>query len=374
MGWQLSPYFFLLISSGALSAALSAYVWTRRGSPGARTLTVLMAGVSVWSLGYALESAVPGVDAKVFWAKVQYLGICTVPLAYLCFCIRYTGRDRWLTRRNLGLLAVPPLVTLALVWTNGLHGLVWASIAAEPSRMFPALVIEHGVWFYVYWGFSQVLVLAGTVLLLPVLIRSLRLYRRQGIALLVGAGVPWVGNVSYVLGLVPAAGLDPTPFAFLVMGAALVVGLFGFRLLDLVPVARENVVEGMGDGVIVADPDDRVVDANPAAAEILGRPAREAVGNTLPELAPPWKPVFEEHRRTGGVVRKDVKGFGEFGDRDYELTLSPVVDRGGVSRGRLVVVRDVTERRRAEEERARRTAVSQSVPSATSSRSSSSSS
>ena len=356
MGWQLSPYFYLLLASGVFSAAMAGYVWTRRGAPGARTLAVLMAGVSVWALGYALESAAPGVGAKVFWAKVQYFGISTVPLAWLAFCVRYTGRDGWLTRRNLALLAVVPLVTLALVWTNGVHGLVWASTASDPSRAFPALDLGYGPWFFVYWIFSQILLLAGTAFLLPALARSLRLYRRQGVALLVAAAIPWVGNLAYVLGLIPVPGLDPTPFAFLLGGAALVLGLFGFRLLDLVPVARGNVVEGMGDGVIVADPQDRVVDVNPAAENILGRPASEAVGMTLARLAPAWKAAFEEHRRAGGVVREEVRGNEEPEARDYELTISPVVDGKGLRKGRLVLLRDVTDRKRAEEERARRMA------------------
>ncbi len=36
--------------------------------------------------------------------------------------------------------------------------------------------------------------------------------------------------------------------------------------------------------------------------------------------------------------------------RDYELTLSPVVDRKGHSRGRLILLHDVTERKRVEDE------------------------
>lgn len=163
----------------------------------------------------------------------------------------------------------------------GLHG-----FRAGPG--VPALIIEHGPWFYVYWVYSQALVLAGTIFLLPALARSLRLYRRQGVALLVAVAIPWVGNLAYVLGLVP--GLDLTPFAFLLAGTALIVGLFGFRLLDLVPVARENVVEAMGEGVIVADLRDRVVDANPAAGKILARPPREAVGMTLANWRPPGRP------------------------------------------------------------------------------------
>ena len=192
MGWQLSSLFYLLVASGVLSAVLAAYAWMRRGTPGAGPLAALMAGAAVWAVGYALESGAPGVGAKVFWAKVQYLGISTVPLAWLAFCVQYTGREGWLTRRNLAPLGVLPLVTLALVWTNELHGLVWTATVSDPSRAFPALDFGYGPGFFVYWVYSQVLILAGTVLLLPVLARSLRLYRRQGVALLVAAAIPWV--------------------------------------------------------------------------------------------------------------------------------------------------------------------------------------
>ena len=68
------------------------------------------------------------------------------------------------------------------------------------------------------------------------------IYRKQSVALLLAALAPWVGNGTYVLGLSPVVNLDLTPFAFLFTGIAIALGLFRFRLLDLVPVARDNVI------------------------------------------------------------------------------------------------------------------------------------
>jgi PAS domain-containing protein len=54
-------------------------------------------------------------------SPVEYLGIAIVPTAWLALALQYTGREKWLTRRNLALLAIEPFVTLLLAWTNELH-------------------------------------------------------------------------------------------------------------------------------------------------------------------------------------------------------------------------------------------------------------
>jgi PAS domain S-box-containing protein len=128
------------------------------------------------------------------------------------------------------------------------------------------------------------------------------------------------------------------------------LSLFRFRLLDVVPVARENVIEDMADGVVVLDLQDRVVDMNPAAEHFLGCSARKAIGRGFTDLVPNWIGLIEYHHGRAGEIHKEVSLGKEPARRDYELTLSPVVDRKGHSTGRLILLHDVTERKRVEEE------------------------
>jgi PAS domain S-box-containing protein len=348
MHWQFTPYSYLLLVAAAISAALVFFAWRRRGTSGAEALTLLMAGVCVWALGYAFELSGSGLPTKIFWAKVEYLGIVTVPLAWLAFALQYTGREGLLTRRNLALLATVPLVTLLLTWTNEAHYLVWSSTGLDVSETFPALEVGHGTWFWVHWSYAYLLLLLGTVMLVSMLVRSLHLYRKQSATLLLAALVPWVGNGVYVLGLGPVPNLDLTPFAFVLSGLAIASGLFWFRLLDVVPVARDKVIEGMSDGVVVVDLHDRVVDINPAAQRLLGCPASKALGRNATELVPNLNRLFEGYRQAGEAHAEITLGK-EAAQRDYELTLSPVVDRSGHRRGSLMLLHDITERKRAEE-------------------------
>jgi PAS domain S-box-containing protein len=340
-----TPYTLLLLTAAAVSAALAFYVWRRRDARGAGAVVLMVLAVFVWSFGYAFEIGAAGLGAKVFWAKVEYLGIVTVPFAWLVFALRYTGRDHALTRRNLALLAAVPLATLLLVATNEAHDLVWSRTALSPSGRF--LTLDYGAGFWVYWVYSYVLLVLGTFYLISMLVRSPRVYREQGAALLVAVAAPWVGNGMYVTGLSPVPNLDLTPFAFLLSGAALSFGLFRLNLLDIVPVARDAVIEGMDDGVVVVDNEGRVVDLNPAARRILGRPDGVPVGDTLRRLALSLDDLLAENFRE---ARAEV-GLGEgAARRSYDLAISPLRDREGRSTGRLLVLRDVTERKRTEEE------------------------
>jgi PAS domain S-box-containing protein len=131
---------------------------------------------------------------------------------------------------------------------------------------------------------------------------------------------------------------------------AIALSLFRYRLLDVVPVARENVIEDMADGVVVLDLQDRVVDMNPAAEHYLGCSARKAIGRGFTDLVPNWIGLFEYPHGRAGQFHKEVSLGKEPARRDYELTLSPVVDRKAHSRGRLILLHDVTERKRVEEE------------------------
>jgi PAS domain S-box-containing protein len=350
MYWPLTPYSYLLLVAAAISVALVFFAWLRRGTPGAGSLALLMTGVCIWAAGYALELSGADLPAKIFWAKVEYLGIATVPLSWLAFALQYTDREGQLTPRNLTLLSALPLVTLLLAWTNEAHGLVWRSTSLSEGGPFPALEVDHGAWFWVHWSYSYLLLLVGTILLISMLTRSPNLYRKQNLALLVAVSVPWVGNGVYVLGLSPVPNLDLTPFAFLISGTAIALSLFRFRLLDIVPVARENVMEGMSDGVVVLDLQDRVVDMNPAAERFLGCSARRAIGRGFSALVPTWTGLFERHYGQAGDIHDEVSLGTEPDRRDYELTLSPVVDRKGHSRGRLILLHDVTERKRVEDE------------------------
>ena len=342
MVWHGTPYTFPIVTASAISALLGVYIWWRHQIPAARTIALIWWAGSGWLLGYMLELAGADLPTKVFWDQVMYIPVVTASAAWLIFTLQYTGREKWITRRNLGALLAVPSVTLILVFTNTYHNLIWTDIQIiEGPLIF--LQYSHGLWFWVHTVYCYSSVLFGSLLLVQVLLRSLHLYRWQVISLLLASFFTVLCSVLDILGFYPF------PYLYLVLlfpAASLAVAwsIFRFRPGDIVPVARGAIVDSMSDGVIVLDPQDRIVDVNPSAQNMINRPVSELMGEPIKEVWPCW-PV--EISLSDGISDREIVIHER--DSTYDVRVSPLKDwRGGLV-SRAVVLRDITEHKRAEE-------------------------
>jgi len=345
MTWQLNPHCVPVLGAAAISAAVGLFAWRRRSAAGASACVLLMMAVVIWSLGYALELAGADLATKVFWVKCQYHGVVIAPVALLVFAFQLTSLDRWLTPRRLTLLAAEPLVILFLVWTNDAHGLIWRA-ELDTGRPYTMLRLTPGAGYWFNVAYSYLLIVTGTFMLIPPLLRSHQLYRGQVAVLLVCVAAPWTANGLHVLGISPI--LDLTPFGFMVTGVGMIWGLVRYQLLDVAPVAREAIIESMSDGVLVLDAQGRIIDINPTAARITRQDHGEVIGRRVGEVFAGHSDLLERHGQASEAQGEIAIGHGD-AQRFYELRISPLFNRRGALIGRLVMLRDQTERRRAQE-------------------------
>jgi signal transduction histidine kinase len=332
--WYLSA---LALAAGACVAAYAWYVWRRRRASAGASLAVVLAAAGWWGLAYAIELGASGLHTKLFWGDAKWLGIGLLPPAWFAFVMQYTGRARWVNRWTLGALLLPSLAVVVLLAVPATHHLVrWypPSAAGDPDA-----IARVGPLFWPFLVYADLVVLGSTAVFVWTLAHVSRLYWRQSLLLAVTVLLPLVANVLHNLDLGPFGRVEPTPFLFVLTGTVLVWGIFRFHLLDLAPIARSSVLETIQDGVVVLDPYRRVVNLNPAAERALGVRTAEAVGRQAEALLAVPPSVLD------GEAREQVV----LGDRQHELTTAPLRDRGGHETGRVVVLRDTTERQRAHE-------------------------
>lgn len=347
MIWHYTPFGIPIILAGALSAAIALFAWRRRAAPGAAPLAALTFAATIWSIGYALELSSADLASSVLWAKAQYVGIVFVPLAWLAFAVQYTNREHWITRRSIALLALIPIATLLLVWTNERHHLVWSTTSLNTGGGPSALDVTHGAWFWVHTVFSYLCLFAGAALLSGALAHSPHLYRGQASALVVGIVAPWVANMLYVANLSPWPNLDLTPFGFILAGLAIAWSLKHFHLLDVVPIARAAVVESMDDIVIAMDGQNRVIDLNPAAQAIIGCSSCAIIGQPVDRVFRRWPDLVERYRDVTTARDEIILSDGQ-AHYVFDFRITPVRHWHSRMAGRLVVMRDISERKRAE--------------------------
>jgi diguanylate cyclase (GGDEF)-like protein len=167
-------------------------------------------------------------------------------------------------------------------------------------------------------------------------------YRQQIGAMALACLFPAASGILYSFNLTPWPGLDLSAAGCAFTALIFAWTIFRFGLLDLVPVAREALIEQLADGVIVLDNQNRIVDINPAARKLameqpenwIGAPADTLLvrqfGLPLAALQP-HESSFEIET-TG-----DPNGH-------LEMHVSFLHDRHGRISGRLILLRDITVR------------------------------
>ena len=345
----------LFVWSTALSAAvalgMAAYMWRRGAQPGARELTALWAACGIWSLAYFAELRAPGLAAKSRWVDVQYIGIVAVPVAWGFFALRYASDGRLPTRRQMPFLLPAPIITLLLQWTNPLHGLMRGEMSLVPVGPVQVIDKTYGPWMVVHTAFSYLMLLGGSLAMLRALPANLPPFRTQRYLLLTGCVLPWVSNALYLVGIPPFAHLDPTPLTMTVTACLCAWALFRFGLMDLIPAARDVVIEQLNIGILVADSRGRLVDANPAAAALLGFRAPALLGRPLDEALGVAAALREGRCRPAKEGREQVIVSGGAHPLSLEVRRAPLHTPTGHVGGEVVTVVDISDRHRIQQER-----------------------
>lgn len=347
MNLEWTPFAIPYMVSGIMAVGIALVARRYRRRQGATALCCLMAAAGVWSLGNALEICSVGLEAKNLWANIEYIGIATVPVAWFATALGLTGTNEWLNRRNIMLLMVVPIAVQVMVWTNGYHGLMRYNARIDASGPFAVIAKTYGPGFWITVVYSYILLAVGTARVMKAIIHLPGPYRAR--AALVGAAVfaPWAANFLYISGMSPIRCLDMTPIAFVVTGLAGALGVLRYRLLiDIQPIAWATVIAGTNEGVVVTDYQGRVVAANPAARALTGWSARHAVGEDVAEILGRWPQAGRALTDAAGLSGESVI---EIDDKEasYEFRFSPLLSPGKLTIGRIIVIRDVTEQRRA---------------------------
>jgi len=335
-----------LFAGGALAIWVVLLVQRRRAAPGANVLLWLMAMAGWWCIAGGCHALAGSVGAKIAWAKVQYFAVASVPPLWLLFAAQYAERA-WISRPRIrAALWILPVLTIAAAASNEWHHAIWSSVHIEANG---ATVYGHGWFFWIVAAYNYLLVLGGAFLLIDALRRSPPPFRGQWLALIVAALVPLAANLLYLAGLT-VPGLDLTPLAFTVSGLLFTRALYRNRLFDLIPVARDVVVETLSDAVIVLDSSRRILDMNSAARKMAGDPhvwVGQPVTTQVPILQQLRLDVVTDSSTTLTVGEGDARE-----TEYYDVRVIRVRGRHEVAAAWVVVLRDVSEQHRAETERA----------------------
>ena len=335
----LAPYLgSLLLSTGVLF-----YVWRHRSVPSVYAYTWYVLGQTLWILGFLFELVCPDLSNKIFWDGFQWLAGLLILIAFPVFAVRYSDYQLKQPRRMFWLSLIVPAIFALLLMTDSLHHWIYPNPSLNTASPFSELIYNYTPVVYAYGIYSYLILLWGLSLLVRRFFQTRALYRFQITVIILGFLIFIAGTILSIAGIQFAPQRDGTPFTAALGSLFVAWGLIRFRLFEIIPIAREQVIENMLDLVIVLDAQDRIADANPAVLFALNRKPNQVIGQTAENVFGDWPELMERFDDIENITTEvTVNAYGS--KLNYEINATILEDKQQRYLGRVFVARDITER------------------------------
>jgi len=305
-----------------------------------------LVAIAVWLAAHAADLLILDQATSTWLHRLSYLGIATLGPAVLWTAIEATGREWLAPPARVALLGVPAITVSLALSSSPAQELLWAAQGQGDWGPLTSIQIEPGPWFWVHGAFSSACLLAALGLLARHYASLWPRYGQEAICVILAIAGPWLANlVGLALGHRETADLNAVGLT--VSSALLVRALRADPLESLLARAQQTLLDALGDAILLLDSQCQVIYANRVAQALLRKAAP----------AEPWqpgRPLVRFWPKLAAQIRAGVDGRGEVTLAQagstwfYDLHLSDAPSTDRVRGARLAVLRDVTERRRAE--------------------------
>jgi len=311
-----------------------------------RCLSRLFVAIAIWGLANFFEAGGKTEALKIFWSQVSYFGIPWVGYIFLTFALNFSNLSQYMKARYLIPLAIIPFMALVFALTNAHHKWIWIGVAINPDNFLGTY--DHGPFFWVFIGYTYLLIMAAIILILYTLLRQHRYYTLQMGLLLTGALFPIIGNLFYLTSINPVVGLDWTPISFWISALLLYLGIRRNRLFDLIPIARDQLIQKMNLGYLVVGTDFIIRDYNQAVGQYFGiHDFSKLIGSRLSDYV---KDAENLCHKISSMPDQSMEMHDEMqiGKKWIEVWIKPLTNNRNRVTGRLAIFNDITIRKEAE--------------------------
>ncbi|WP_423130460.1 sensor histidine kinase [Gaoshiqia sp. Z1-71] len=326
---------------------ISLYMYQYKESPGMKYLTLMQLSTATWAIFYCLEYSATALEAKLFWSKLSYLGIVFTPVCFYLFSKHFKSEIRDASPKPGTGLFFTSIILIALVLTNDIHHLHWREAAIDPENN--TTIYRYGPFFWIIFIYIYTLLTLSVINILSLIKQATRQTDHAAWLIIIACIVPVTGNIIYVFKINPIPGFDWTPACFLVSGAILAYINIRFGAFELIPLARNKLINIMEDAVLLIDHQQRIADVNESMLNLLNTEHKNLIGRKITEVLPHREEEISRVVLSPKPIRAEIITEKTPEKRHLDMRMTPLFDHNDLLSGQLFVLRDITQRIRNEE-------------------------
>lgn len=313
---------------GVIMAVLCIAV-TGMAKPSSLQKLLLLVSVLVFasSIGYLFEMCSRSLEEAVLATKIQYMGNCFVGVLYIAFILRYCNYKfpKYLFHAMLGF----SMVSFCVIMTMDFHNAFYASVNYTNDGLFPHLVVKKGGFYYLFVISLIIIFISMFLITYGYSKKSSNTEKKRIFSMMLVGLLPAAGMLIYFTGV--CKGYDPTPISLVFSCILMLVNIYRYKLFDIIDLVKEDIVEKMGEAVIVTDHEFSYMYANKGALQLFPELADFEKGRNVKEASEFLNSMFNA---------SDNFKF-KRGSKFYEVSISKIYDKG-IQKGLTALVFDDT--------------------------------
>jgi len=350
--FQFEPYGVALFLCFITSTVHGVILIKKRFIPAYKAGFLLFIGYAIWSLAYFFEVTSVSLPYKIFFNKLEYIGIVIIPVTFFFLVLKYSGFGEWISKTKIALLSLIPLLILVSVFTNEYHKLIWLSSKIDVINGKSFIVNYHGILFWVWSAYAYILLLISFIYLIRQLISKFKIFRWQAGFMVSALIFPILTSLFFVTGIVNFRNYDFTPLGLLISSVIFIYGISRKKIGDIIPIRFSSVISSMTDSIIVIDKGSRILFVNRNMENMFSKTFEELIGKNLLTVYPEFSCFFEDNtlfKNDKKIKIKEDNHLETIGDlNNYNVKINDYKNISGKNIGYIIVLRDISEKIAAE--------------------------
>lgn len=343
----------LYIISFSLSIIIIYQFYKIRRSAIGALLMIMGILTSFWILMELLSGLIDDKSIIILLQLIKYGAIVMIPplLLWLAYGLVWALNPK--RYKVLSIFFTVPILTCLSIVTGGFPYVFISDMDVEWVNGIAVFLYERKIGFFIHTTYSYLLITMTNILLLYRTLKAPRIFKVQSRFIFAGSIVPMILNVLFLSGYFTELLIDTTPLAILITLIIFYGAIYVLPKKELVPKARNLVIENMSDLVVITDNHDSIIDVNPAAQKLLVKGSNLLLGRN-PKYIDFRGMSFDRLVKSMPIVEHDLideeslnyrsitielDGFNYF----YQVNVEPIVDGDDREIGMLYILYDITQ-------------------------------
>jgi PAS domain S-box-containing protein len=324
-----------IISLGALIVGVLLITLRRQRGIGYASTIAYAICLSLGAISFFAISLVSNPQITIALKIITNLIIGYLPAFVFTYILGYIIQSQRLSYRILFVLAFIPVLLLVVFVAQAVPGFLFSSIESQNFMVISPV----DVWGWLMLVYSIGILVASIILTISKSsnnLKPLKIGPLIAINITVFASIV-LDCVSFTNLLPMISEYDLMLVGFIMIGGALLYT--NLKILQTNLITRDELFDSINDGIIILNNEDKILDLNPAAEQLIGIPTQRAFGNPIENILTNWNSISASNDA------KETEFRGSINLNNEWHHISVRINKFDDERGKVIILRDITDRK-----------------------------